>query len=79
MNDETEVRSAKTKPSTSWAGYRVRLLRDLSTNHGHIFLGGTELTVLKCFKGLDLVDDLGRRIKCVQKFEVTVISKGQKT
>ena len=79
MNDETKVRSAKAKESTSWTGYRVRLLRDLTTQGGHIFLAGTEMTVLKCFKGLNLVDDAGRRIYRVQKFEVLVVAKKPET
>lgn len=78
MNDEAKVRPAKAKQSASWVGYRVRLLRDLSTKGDHIFLGGTEMTVLKCFKGLDLADDRGRRMSRVQKFEVTIVSRGRK-
>ncbi len=75
MNDNTQVRSAKAQNSSSWVGYRVKLLRDLSTERGAVFAAGTEMQVLKCFKGLDLVDDAGRRISRVQKFEVTVVSK----
>ena len=79
MNDKTQVRSAKAKESTSWTGYRVRLLRSLFTERGAVFTAGTELTVLRCFKGLDLVDDAGRRINRVQKFEVTVVAKKPET